>query len=128
MDDAGRLYRTANPAAEPWVPNLDRYSGFLRRPSGRLAPDEQRLVRDIAAGHPGSRAVRLFPRQVDALLLGGLGALIGPGYGKLSRIQARYRLSGDQVLVERIIGDGRAVDGRIDLSPASAGRCRHGLI
>ena len=120
MDSAGTLYRDAS----PWTPNLDRYSGFLRRPSGRLAPEEQGLVRLVRAG---GQVVRLFPRQVDALLLGGLHALIGADYGRLAVIRGRYRLDGAKVLIDRVAGDGRLYPGQIDLSPAATRGCRNGL-
>ncbi|MEM7224231.1 MAG: hypothetical protein AAF495_14710 [Pseudomonadota bacterium] len=116
MDAAGELLRNG----APWRPNLDRYSGFLRRPSGQLQPEERRLVQF------GGQAVRLFPRQVDALLLGGLHALIGADYGRLAVIHGRYRLDGGKVLIDQVTGDGRSFPGRIDLSPAARG-CGHGL-
>ena len=121
MDSAGTLYRLDRRGAAPWTPNLDRYSGFVRRPSGRLAPEERRL---LGRARPGERAVRLFPRQVDALLLGGLQAVIGGDYGGLGVIRARYRLDGRQVLIDGIQGDGRPYPGQIDLSPAAARGCR----
>ena len=63
-------------------------------------------------------AIRIFPRRVDALLLGGLRAVIGEGYQNTSTIHATYRISGSSVTVAGIVADGRSFPGEIDLSPA----------
>jgi hypothetical protein len=90
--------------------------------------DERDSISRIRSYHGGLRAgdnVRLFPRHLDALLLGGLKALIGDGYASANAIRARYRRDGEGVLVEAIRLDGRPILGRIDLS-AAARRCRSG--
>lgn len=128
IDGAGRLFRRAGEAGQPWQPNLDRYSGFVRQPSGRLTVDEKDSIAAIRAFHGGVRAhnnVRLFPRRLDALLLGGLKALIGDRYSRAAAIRAHYRRDGNAVLVEAIRRDGQPVLGRIDLS-AAARHCRSG--
>ncbi len=68
--------------------------------------------------------MRLFPRRVDAMLLGGLKNLVGGDYSKYRTILARYRLDGLGVSVLDIIADGRRLSGRIDL--AAAARCGAG--
>ncbi len=125
MDSRGRLYGADGDAGRPWQPNLDRYSGFVRQPAGRLTRDEQDRIAVIRSVHgltPGglraSGNVRLFPRRLDALLLGGLKALIGEDYGEAAAIRAHYRRDGRRVLVDDIRVDGRHVPGRIDLSKA----------
>ena len=60
--------------------------------------------------------MRIFPRDVDALLLGGLRSLIGPGYRTRASIRAAYLLDGARILIGELIVDGRAVAGRIDMS------------
>ena len=117
MDSQGRLL---GGDGEAWTPNLDRFSAFIRHPSGRLTAAEQR---QMSRAGPGLKLVRLFPRSFDARLLGGLNGLIGADYGGLGQIQARYRLSGRTLLVERIEGDGRRYPGEIAI-PAPRG-CRH---
>ena len=126
IDIDGRLYGGKGVAGRPWRPNLDRYSGFVRQPSGRLTKDEIDGVARIRTRHGGLREadnVRLFPRRLDAMLLGGLKALIGERYVDTSAIRAHYRRDGNAVLVEGIRRDGRPVLGRIDLS-AAARNCR----
>jgi len=140
IDAGGRLFSRAGESGQPWQPNMDRYSGFVRQPAGRLTREEQDSIAGIRAFHGGLRGlrglrgpsglraaanVRLFPRRLDALLLGGLKALIGDGYASASAIRAHYRRDGDSVLVEAIRLDGRPILGRIDLSPA-ARHCRAG--
>ena len=128
MDSSGRLFSRKGEAGQPWQPNLDRYSGFVRQPTGRLTLDEKNSIAHIRTFHGGLRAtdnVRLFPRRLDALLLGGFKSLIGDGYADASAIRAHYRRDGHMVLVEGIRLDRRPILGRIDLS-AAAGHCRSG--
>ena len=122
---AGELFVADSPPGESWRPNGDRYSGFARQPSGRLAAAEQEDLRAIARRHdlsPRSPAMRIFPRQVDAELLGGLEHILAGGYGQVKEIRARYYLRGDAILVGNIQADGRPLAGSIPLSS----RCRRG--
>ena len=76
--ESGDLYSDRSSAA-PWEINLDYYSGFVRQ-SGRLStPRERDWSRRIVQRHPsaaGKLPVRVFPRQTDALLMGGLHELL----------------------------------------------------
>jgi hypothetical protein len=78
----------------------------------------ERRLRDHHAGAGGlfeSRPVRLFPRAVDAALLGGLEALLGPRYGESREIQLAYQLVGDQVRLVDLRRDGEPVPGALIL-------------
>ena len=126
MDRDGRLYTLEGPPRQAWAINMDRYSGFVRQPAGRLTVTETRRAREIRRHHGGlgdAAMVRLFPRRVDALLLGGLRRLIGGGYGNGATIRAAYRLSSGRVGVNGVRIDGRPIPGRLDLS-AAARPCR----
>ena len=68
-------------------------------------------------------AVRLFPRNTDAVLLGGLRNLIGGNYNGTKRIQARYQTSGSKVSVTEITIDAKPVTGSIELSSGAIRRC-----
>ena len=59
--------------------------------------------------------IRLFPRNVDATLLGWIGQIVGAGYLRHKTIRARYALSGDRVSVIDIRADGKALSGGIVL-------------
>lgn len=127
MDGRDRLFAARGTVGAAWDLNLDRYSGFIRRPAGRPAQGEAEAAARIRAYHgglPGARPVRVFPRRVDALLLGGLNRIVGPGYAERRTIRARYRLDGARLLVERVEADGHALPGRIDLSAAARRACR----
>ena len=127
MDGRDRLFAARGTVGAAWDLNLDRYSGFIRRPVGRLAQGEAEAAARIRAYHgglPGTRPVRVFPRRIDALLLGGLNRIVGPGYADRRTIRARYRLDGARLLVERVEADGHALPGRIDLSTAARRACR----
>jgi hypothetical protein len=118
LDSAGNLYRADQAGA--WAPNTDRYSSFLRQVEGRLPAGERSAVEAIRRRHPGTRGsstVRLFPRNVDAVLLGGLRGIVGDHYREASRINARYARSGQSVVVEDIRIDGAALPGRVALTP-----------
>ena len=71
-------------------------------------------------------AVRIFPRHVDALLLGGLQQTVGADRANGAAIRARYAMRQGRILVEAIEADGRAIPGRIDLTPAADRACRRG--
>ncbi|MCH8997092.1 MAG: hypothetical protein IID48_02340 [Proteobacteria bacterium] len=127
MDGRDRLFAARGTPGAAWDLNLDLYSGFIRRPAGRLAQGEAEAAARIRAYHgglAGARPVRVFPRRVDALLLGGLNRIVGPGYAERRTIRARYRLDGARLLVERVEADGHALPGRIDLSAAARRACR----
>jgi hypothetical protein len=85
-----RLFAADSPAGEPWDIDRDRISGFLRSPRGEEIPEESRAFASIARRHglTGWRPVRVFPRDVDAALLGGLARLVGPGYRSARSITA----------------------------------------
>lgn len=125
MDANGDLYRTSEARGQRWEINLDRYSGFLREASGSLPRSEQGITKAVTRYHGGLGAaglVRIFPRNVDASLLGGLQAMVGPQYMQAKSIQARYVQTNGQVLVRDIFVDGMAREGAIALSPIR--RCR----
>ena len=126
MDDQGRLFIGDGKPGTAWALNLDRYSGFVRRPSGRQAEAEAREMARLRRHHRGistSQAVRVFPRHFDAALLGGLRAVLGGKWTDYGSIRARYRLDGRRLVVEGIEADGRRVPGRVDLSFATVGTC-----
>ncbi|WP_417784117.1 hypothetical protein [Terasakiella pusilla] len=125
MDAKGDLYRTSEARGQRWEINLDRYSGFLREASGSLPRSEQGIRQAVKRHHGGLGAaglVRIFPRKVDASLLGGLQAMVGPQYMQARSIQARYVQVNGQVLVRDIFVDGVTLEGAIALSPTR--RCR----
>jgi len=126
IDDAGRLFDADSPRGTPWAINTDRFSGFIRQSSGGVPLAERQTVMRIRNLHgldSRAAAVRVFPRRADALLLGGLSQLVGPGYRKARRIQATYRLAENQVRIEGIRVDGTAVNGAIDLTRAARRGC-----
>ena len=129
MDGGGGLYVATGRQRRPWELNLDRYSGFVRKPTGRLAADERGELKDIRAHHGGlgeTSPVRVFPRRVDALLLGGLRQLVGDDYGGVAAVRAAYRMREGSVLVVGVEADGRDLPGEIDLTGAVAPACRKG--
>ena len=126
MDGQGNVFRDDGQPGQPgqrWDIDLDRYSGFVRQPMGNLTAAEAALVRAAQSRHRGIGAnnpVRIFPRNADALLLGGLRQIVGTGtYETVETIRAVYRLEGGQVIVDSIVADGRAVAGGIPLRAAS---------
>jgi len=124
VDDAGRLYLPEGPANQPTQLNMDRYSGFVRRPEGQIASAESRELARVRNYHQAASGgpARIFPRNVDAFLIGGLREAIGDDYLKARSIRAAYRLDNGRVLIDAIVADGRAVPGAIDLS--SGRSCR----
>lgn len=128
MDEDGSLFIAKGIRGQSWDIDLDRHSGFVRQTTGRITAGEERQVRNIRAFHGGlgrTASVRVFPRRMDAILLGGLRQLIGNRYGKVGSISASYRVNGDQVLVEAIEADGERIPGHVKLSGAAKSSCRY---
>jgi hypothetical protein len=89
LDTRGRLFLSGEPG--PWKPNTDYYSGFMREVTGELSSRERDRARAIRTRHPsaaGASVVRLFPREVDSVLLGGLKRLLADGYADKNHIRA----------------------------------------
>ena len=125
MTPDGALYADLGRRGEKWTLNLDRFSGFVRRPSGALPARERREFAKIEARHGrllGAAAVRVFDRRSDASLLAGLGRLIGRAYGDTGDIRAAYTLSGRQVAIHRVTVNGKPISGQFILSGARS--CR----
>jgi hypothetical protein len=118
MDGEKGFYLASGLAGAVSEINLDRFSGFMRHPSGRRSAAETRLIASIRARHNNSVAtpVRLFPRIVDAALLGGLNKVVGTAYGTARNIQARYQQDRHGLYISRIRVDGHAIVGKILLS------------
>lgn len=120
MDQKGRLFVKEGAAGDAWDINLDRYSGFVRRPSGAMSGEEMKAAHLIKMHH-GIRGyvsqVRLFPRTSDAVLLGSFKNVVGPGYQAAQRITAAYLFDGHDVQVDNIVVDGTSVPGRFNLPP-----------
>ncbi|MBT6138930.1 MAG: hypothetical protein HOH65_15780 [Rhodospirillaceae bacterium] len=115
MTSGGVLYADLGRRGQKWTLNLDRFSGFVRRPSGALPARERREFAKIEARHGrllGAAAVRVFDRRSDASLLAGLGGLIGRAYGDTGDIRAAYTLSGRHVAIHRVTVNGKPISGQ----------------
>lgn len=126
MDGRGNLYVAEGARGHKWDLNLDRFSGFVRQPAGYVAAEERGQAETIRRYHGlGGTAglVRIFPRAVDAVLLGGLQQILGDGYRDARAIHAVYRLEGNRLFVENIERDGMPVGGRIAFASLSRGAC-----
>lgn len=97
--------------------DMDGFSGFVREARGVLPRAELEHLRGIARPSASARVVRLFPRRVDAILLGGLRRLIGADYARIRGIVARYRLNGRDVMLEDIRVDGVPLDHTLVVAP-----------
>lgn len=119
MSAGGEMY-----GAGPF--DSDRYSGFVRRPAGGLSAGERTHVNAIRGryGLDGGRVLRLFPRRVDAILLGGLRRIAGDSFDRGVRIRARYRAVATGIEVAEIQVDGRAVNDIIVLPYTAQRTCR----
>ncbi len=104
----------------------DRFSGFVRQPAGGLSADEQRQVDAIRRRHGVSqgRVLRLFPRRVDAILLGALDSIAGGYFDEGVRIRARYQAAPNGVQIADIRVDGRAANQTILLPYSVQRTCR----
>ena len=128
-DGKGRLYVANSNPGQAWQVDFDRFSGFARQPTGRLAATEHQDLSTIAQHHGLSRlvsAIRIFPRGVDAQLLGGLRRLVGAGYNKADNVRARYAFFANDITVIDIQVDGQAIAGGVMLVSPARSKCRIG--
>ncbi len=126
MDSGGRLYVEGGKRGRRWEINLDRFSGFVRRPDGIIAPAERRAAEKVRQYHgliPAVHVVRVFPRVVDAALLGGLKRLMGDAYSRATTIRGHYRKTLSGLVVEAIAYEGGNVLGAISFPPVGGSSC-----
>lgn len=124
MTTDGRLFGETGPRGVPWDINLDRYSGFIRYPAGRTIAAERARARDIAARHGiHGRLVRVFPRNVDAVILGGLNQVIGGTYRGAKTITAAYWKRRGRLVLGAIKVNGRPRAGAVDISAVKRRGC-----
>ena len=126
LDGQGRLYLDAGARGLKWEINLDRFSGFVRQPDGHITAAERRAGEKIRRYHgliPATHIVRVFPRVIDAALLGGLKRVMGEGYTSAQTIRGRYRKTSSGLLVDDIVRDGRKVSGTISFPPVRGASC-----
>lgn len=118
MDGREQLFVEGGVRGAPWRLNSDQYSGFLRTPAGADVPAERRRLRDIITRHriDDGRLVRVFPRRIDAVLLGGLATIAGPSYATAGRILGAYRLDSRGLFLHRLRVDGRPARGIVKLT------------
>jgi len=125
MSRDGRLFVADGAQGKPWSIDMDRMSGFVRQVVGTMTPAERQAVERIAAHHGGpvpGAVVRLFPRAVDAGLLGGLQTLGGLNYETGRSVTAVYFVDGARVLIGDIRVDGLRIAGGFEL-PRGGGGC-----
>ena len=103
-----------------WQVNRNEVSGFVRQPAGALTAEERQKIRDLQTRH-GRRdrtPVRVFPRPVDAAVLGGLRQIVGDAYAGFRTIRGRYDLTGNRITVVDVHADGARRAGSVALPPA----------
>ena len=120
MDSSGMLYIDQGRRGSPWQVSMDAYSGFVRQPTGSSIQKEAQRADRIRNYH-GLRGqnglVRVFPRSVDAVILGGLSRLIGRSYKTAGRINARYEMNNGRLEVRDVRVDGKLIPGVISVEP-----------
>ena len=126
MDRDGQLYGETGPMGRPWAIDLDRYSSFVRHPSGQRIAAERSRARSISSRHGigGGRMVRIFPRNIDAAILGGLQKIIGQGYGTARTVTATYRPDGNTLVLAAIRVNGQPMPGTINMGGLRRRGCR----
>ncbi len=120
IDAQGQMFTSREPAGHPWQINMDKYSGFIREPSGYSGAAERRDVEDVHTHHGSLNnpsPIRIFPRQVDATLFGGLARFVRRGAEMHQAIRARYHMAGVQVSILDIYVDDKPVVGGFRLKP-----------
>lgn len=116
----GALFAAHQPPGTAWQVNRDEISGFVRQPTGALTRAERSQIRALQSRHsrPNATPVRVFPRAVDAAVLGGLRQIVGASYTGFRTIHARYDLAGDRISVVDVRADGGRRAGMVAVPPA----------
>ena len=98
-------------------------SGYVRLISGSTSRAEQQILGRLGAmGMP----VRMFPRQVDLLVLTNLTAVIGSDLLQTRELRAEYILNGSEWSLGHLMVDARTISGTISL-PTEA-QCPRSII
>lgn len=129
LDAEGRLWGGDGAQPRGGAIDLDRFSGFVREPKGFAPAEESRRAAALKARYAGAetaRVVRVFPRAVDAALVGGLRQLLGSRYDGAQTIRAAYVRDGVALAIDAIVVDGVAARGRIIFAPAREETCGQG--
>jgi hypothetical protein len=107
------LYRREDRAGKKWNINKDATSSFIRRPSGGLSKEEEQVVASIKTKHNlwSGIPVRVFPRSIDAALLGGLKSVIGSQYSLSRSVSAKYFIRGNSIGLGEIRSEGVIING-----------------
>ena len=123
LDGDRSLFTVLQPPGTAWQVNRDAICGFVRQPTGALTGAERDTRRFLEARHGRRNAtpVRVFPRAVEAPVLGGLRQIVGNGYRGFRTILARYALTGYRVAVVNVVTDGVPRGGTV--SVPTARRC-----
>ena len=111
------LYRRDDPSGSTWKLNTDTMSTFIRQPSGGFSDDERRIISSINRRHSIRIGVpvRIFPRSVDASLLGGIRRLVGSRYSSAKEITADYFADGGGIGLMNVRIDDENISGRFVL-------------
>lgn len=102
--------------------DIDRWSGFLRLPSGGLTAAEEESRNRLMVLHGPGQLVRLFPRRVDSGILGGLAQALGEDYRRGQDIRLAYEWEQGRIVLGQLRLDGAPHDGRLVLP--EVGPCR----
>ena len=112
----GKLYRLKDPAGQSWSVETDIWSGFMRQADQPATRDEAGLWQAIDGRHGLSRSVqsvRLFPRHMDSVFLGGLSRHIGQPLNQVSHVSAAYTARQNGVLLTDIRINGTDIPGHV---------------
>lgn len=129
VDPNGDIYLELGEKGLPWSPNLDQFSGFVRKSMGTVARYEKKEEKTIRIHHnfwKPADLVRFMPRTVDAYLLGNLASIIGPEYQQAKLVRATYDLQMGIPVVTRIVVDDVELEGKVDFSVVVGDRCGWG--
>ena len=118
----GSIVRLEDPPGHSGPFDLDRWSGFLRLPSGGLTAAEEESRNRLMVLHGAGQLVRLFPRRVDSGILGGLAQALGENYRRGHDIRLAYEWEQGRIVLGQLRLDGAPHDGRLVLP--EVGPCR----
>lgn len=120
LNDKGKLYHLSSQSGQAWQFNQQYYSQMLRAVHGESVDAEINILNAIRQHHQlsveNTQAVRILPRQIDAIMIGALLSLASNHNNKNINIKAHYDIENQQIYLHDININGQYFNDKIALS------------
>ena len=104
MSEKGLLYKLGGKKGQNWLIDTKKYSGFVRQTTHLQADEHYQidLIKQFHHGLQNAQAVRIFPRESDAQLLGAISQLLPANHQANFSFQGEYAYINNQLTLTNI--------------------------